>query len=232
MARTRLAALLEVLACSGFPTQIVLGSLLGLAGIAPFDAHHHLSARFVFALSIGDAVALIALAAWFLRLHGERLTRVVLGERPVGLEALFGLVQIPLLFLVVVTLMLVIRRFLPSLHNVPQNPFEGLIRTPADAWMFAGVATLGGGLREEVQRAFILHRFRQHLGGGAVGLVASSLAFGLGHVIQGRDVAVTTVLLGAFWGLVYLTRRSIASTVVSHSGFNAAEILAYSLYGA
>jgi membrane protease YdiL (CAAX protease family) len=98
--------------------------------------------------------------------------------------------------------------------------------------MFAVVAIVGGGIREEVQRAFILHRFEQHLGGRHVGLVVSSVAFGLGHVIQGSDVAIATGLLGAFWGWIYLRRRSVASTVVSHSGFNAAEIFRYTFYGA
>jgi len=128
--------------------------------------------------------------------------------------------------------MLTIGHFLPWLRNLPKNPFEGLIRTPTDALMFGVVAVVGGGLREEVQRAFILHRFDQHLGGGWVGLAISSVAFGLGHVIQGRDVAVTTAVLGAFWGFVYLRRRSVAATVVSHSGFNAAEIFRYTFYGA
>jgi membrane protease YdiL (CAAX protease family) len=98
--------------------------------------------------------------------------------------------------------------------------------------MFAVVAVVGGGVREEVQRAFILNRFERYLGGGWIGLAVSSVGFGLGHIIQGRDVAVTTAALGAFWGFVYLKRRSIAATVVSHSGFNAAEIFRYTLYGA
>jgi membrane protease YdiL (CAAX protease family) len=98
--------------------------------------------------------------------------------------------------------------------------------------MFAVVAVIGGGVREEVQRAFILNRFERHLGGGWVGLGISSVVFGLGHIIQGYDVAVTTAVLGAFWGFVYLKRRSLAATVVSHSGFNAAEIFRYTLYGA
>ena len=105
-------------------------------------------------------------------------------------------------------------------------------RTPGDAAVFAVVAVVGGGVREEVQRAFILHRFEQHLGGGRVGLAVSSLAFGLGHVIQGWDVAIATAALGAFWGWIYLRRRSIVAPVVSHSGFNAAEIFRYTFYGA
>jgi membrane protease YdiL (CAAX protease family) len=143
-----------------------------------------------------------------------------------------GILHIPIVFMIVVVVMLTIEHLLPWLHNIPKNPFEGLIGNPGEAAMFAVVAIVGGGVREEVQRAFILHRFEQHLGGGGVGLVISSLAFGLGHIIQGRDVAVTTAVLGAFWGFVYLRRRSVTATVVSHSGFNAAEIFRYTFYGA
>ena len=65
---------------------------------------------------------------------------------------------------------------------------------------------VAGGLREEVQRAFILHRFERHLGGAAIGLVVFSVAFGLGHLVQGRDAAVITGLLGA--------RKHAAATAV------------------
>jgi membrane protease YdiL (CAAX protease family) len=232
VARIRLIAALEVLACSGVPTQMAIAALLSLVGVGPYDGRGQLAPRYVFAVSLLDAAALVGLAAWFLRAHGERFSQVMFGGRPTGTEALRGLLHIPVVFLIAVTSMLVIERLIPWLHNVPRNPFEGLIRSPADAAMFAIVAVIGGGLREEVQRAFILHRFERHLGGGAAGLVVSSVGFGLGHIIQGRDVVVTTALLGAFWGMVYLRRRSVAATVVSHSGFNAAEIFRYTFYGA
>jgi membrane protease YdiL (CAAX protease family) len=232
VARLRLIAILEILACSGYPTQIAIAGALAAAGVGPFDAHGQLVARYVFALTLIDAAAVVGLVAWFLRAHGERFTHVLLGNRPTAREAGLGLLQIPVVFLIVATVMLSIAHVVPWLHNVTRNPFEGLIRSPVDAVLLALVAIVGGGVREEVQRAFILHRFDRYLGGGTVGLVLSSVAFGLGHVIQGRDVAVTTALLGAFWGVVYLKRRSIVSTVVSHSGFNAAEIFGYVLYGA
>jgi len=232
VARTRLIAALEVLACSGVPTQMAIAAVLSLAGVGPFDGRGHLAPRYVFAVSLLDAAALVGLTAWFLRAHGERFSQVMFGERRPGTEALRGLLHIPVVFMIAVAAMLAIERLVPWLHNVPRNPFEGLIRSPAEAVMFAVVAVIGGGVREEVQRAFILHRFERHLGGGTVGLVVSSVGFGLGHVIQGRDVAVTTALLGTFWGLVYLRRRSVAATVVSHSGFNAAEIFRYTFYGA
>jgi membrane protease YdiL (CAAX protease family) len=231
VARLRLLAVIEVLACSGFPTQLAIAGALAAAGVRAYDGHGQLAARYVFAVTLTDAVAIVGLVALFLRAHGERASRVLLGDRPPAREALAGLVQVPVVFLIAATLMLGAARFFPWLHNVAANPFEGLVRTPADAALFSLVAVVGGGVREEVQRAFILHRFDQCLGGGAVGLVLSSLAFGLGHLIQGRDVAVTTAMLGAFWAAVYLRRRSIVSTMVSHAGFNAAEVFRFLLAG-
>jgi len=228
----RLLAVVEVLLCSGLPTQLAIAGVLAAFGIVPYDSHRRLVPEYVFGVSLLDAVVMLGLVWWFLRLHGEHPRTVLLGTRPAWVEALHGVIQVPVVFLIVVAVMLTIQRVAPWLHDVSQNPFQGLIRSAGDAAMFAMVAVVGGGVREEVQRAFILHRFEQHLGGRYVGLAVSSLAFGLGHVIQGRDVAIATTLLGAFWGAVYLRRRSVASTVVSHSGFNAAEIFRYTFYGA
>jgi membrane protease YdiL (CAAX protease family) len=229
LVRPRLAALVEVIACSGFPTQIAIAGLLSLSGLHPYDARGRLSVPYVFILSVADAVALVGLVVWFLRLHAEPVREALFGSRPLVAEALFGVLQIPAIFLLMIAVTALVHRFAPWLHNVPNNPMEGLVSTPFDAWLFAVVAVVGGGIREEVQRAFILRRFGQHLGGAWIGLVLFSVVFGAGHVIQGRDVALTTAALGLFWGLVYLTRRSIASAVVSHSCFNALEILRFAI---
>ena len=91
--------------------------------------------------------------------------------------------------------------------------------------MFALVAIFAGGVREELQRAFLLHRFEQHLGGAAVGVIILSAAFGLGHFVQGWDAVITTAALGAFWAVMYLKRRSSVAPIVSHASFNSLEIL-------
>ena len=52
----------------------------------------------------------------------------------------------------------------PWLHNVEHNPLEELLRTPGDAAIFAVIVVIAGGVREEVQRAFILRRFERWLG--------------------------------------------------------------------
>ena len=66
---------------------------------------------------------------------------------------------------------------------------------------------VAGGIREEMQRAFLLHRFRTDLGGAAIGLLLTSAAFGIGHLVQGWDAVLVTAALGAFWGALSLVTR-------------------------
>jgi len=227
--RDRAIALFEVLLCSDYPTQLGIAVVLDRLGLLPYTTSGRLSLRYVFTLSVVDAAVLIGLILLLLRLHGERPGRVLLGTRPVGREALLGLPIAAVSLALGVSLLLVIQRLAPQLHNVKSNPLEGLIRTPLDAWIFALVTLVAGGFREEIQRAFILTRFERGLGGPVVGLILSSIAFGAGHFLQGWDAVLTTALLGAFWGAVYLRRRSIAAPVVSHAGFDLIEIAQYAL---
>ena len=76
-----------------------------------------------------------------------------------------------------------------------------------------------------MQRAFLLDRFERHLGPAWVGVVVLSALFGLGHLLQGWDAAITTGVLGAFWAVIYLRRRSIVAPLVSHALFNSLEIV-------
>ena len=111
------------------------------------------------------------------------------------------------------------------------NPFEPLLRSPRDAIILGAVVVISGGIKEEVQRAFVLRRFEQHLGGARVGLVVFSVVFGAGHFIQGWDVSVVTALLGLFWGVLYLRRGSVTASAVSHSGFDVAQIVQFMVFG-
>ena len=221
----RLVAIGEILLCSSVPTQTLIGAILQLAGLSPTDAAGRLSLPFVLTLSLADTVVLIALMVALTRAHGESATELWIGERRVRFEVLFGIMLIPLVFLAVVILLNLLRVFAPWLHNVPQNPLEGLAGTAGDAALFALVAIFAGGVREELQRAFLLRRFELHLGGPAVGVIVLSAAFGMGHIVQGWDAVITTAALGAFWAVIYLKRRSSVAPVVSHAGFNTLEIV-------
>ena len=120
---------------------------------------------------------------------------------------------------------MIVRRFAPSLRTVPDNPLEAFVGTQAGLLMFLFVVIVAGGVREELQRAFLLHRFRFDLGQPWMGVFITSLAFGMGHTLQGLDVAIITGLLGALWGVIYLVRGSAVAAIVSHSLFNSGELL-------
>jgi membrane protease YdiL (CAAX protease family) len=223
----RLAALVEVVICSGFPSQIVLIVILRGFGLHLTGADGRLSPPFVFTVSLLDAVLVVSLVVFFLRVHHESPRQVLFGSRPPLSETLFGLAILPAVFMFVMIVLLVLLRYAPQLHNVVLNPLEDMLRTRGDAMVFAVVVMIAGGVREEVQRGFIAHRFGQYLGGGALGIVIYSVFFGLGHLEQGYDAMIATALLGLIWGFLYLARRSIVAPVVSHAGFNLAQLLKY-----
>jgi membrane protease YdiL (CAAX protease family) len=231
--RQRLIALGEVLLCSSVPTQLAVMALLSLAGIpGPGDASE-LTLPYVFAVTLADTVLLIALMVFFTRRHGESVSSLWLGWRPIASETIHGLALVPAVFLVVIVLLNVLRLIAPSLHNVEVNPLEQLATgSPLNALMFGVVVIVAGGVREEMVRAFLLRRFEQHLGGAGAGVILLSVAFGLGHINQGWDAAVTTGVLGALWAVVYVRRRSSIAPIVSHAGFNSVEVIRIAMMGA
>ena len=117
----RVTAMLEILMCSGFPTQIAIGQTLAPA-LGPYVA----------AVSLMDTVVLIALMLFFVRARGEDPRTLFLGSRPVLQEARVG---VPLLFVafgIAVALMLTVQASAPWLHNVARNPFQDAVKTRVD----------------------------------------------------------------------------------------------------
>ena len=216
---------MEILLCSGYPTQLSITFALMAAGMSPVLDGDQLSATFVFTLTLIDTVVLLSLICWLLLRRGESLRQVFLGDRPVAGEIGFGFLSLPVVIALVVALMTIILRFAPTLRNVPQNPLEAFLGTQIGLAMFLVVVIVGGGIREELQRAFLLHRFRGDLARPWIGVLITSLAFGLGHTLQGRDAAIITGSLGALWGVIYIMRRSAVAPIVSHSLFNSFELL-------
>jgi membrane protease YdiL (CAAX protease family) len=223
----RLGALVEIIICSGYPSQILLILVLRGFGMHTVTEAGRLSPPFVFTLSLIDAALVVSLVLFFLRAHHERATAVLLGDRPVIREALLGIAALPAAFMLALLVLLIILRFAPHLHDVTHNPLEDMLRSRGDALIFAAVVMIAGGVREEVQRAFIVHRFGEYLGGAGWGVAIYSIFFGLGHWEQGTDAMIVTGLLGAAWGGLYILRRSIVAAMVNHASFNLAQLLKY-----
>jgi membrane protease YdiL (CAAX protease family) len=223
----RLGAFIETVLCSGFPTQLlVFGTLTGM-GMRPRAPDGGWASSFIIAMSLIDMLLVIGLVCLFLRAHGEPLREFVVGRRQAWREALLGLALIPAAFVLIVLLLAVLLALKPELHNVTVNPFERMLQTSRDAAIFVFVAMFAGGVREEIQRGFIIRRFDQYLGGGLFGVVIYGAVFGLGHIDQGYAAAIAIGVLGAAWGCLYWVRQSVVAPMVCHAGFNLAQLLKY-----
>lgn len=227
----RAAAALEVIICSGFPTQLVVVTVLSTFGMRMRLADGGLSPPFVFTLTLVDTVLLVGLVAFFFRAHRESMRLELFGPRATPGDVALGILLVPASFFLIVCVLVLLHFGVPALHNVPRNPLTDLVKTRTDAILFALVVMIAGGIREEIQRGFVLRRFEQYLGGGGVGIVIFSAMFGLGHIEQGYDVALATAALGAFWGAIYLRRRTVLPAMIGHAGFNLAQVIKFVTLG-
>ena len=227
----RVGALIEVFLCSGFPTQVLVFAALTQLGMASRTEDGALSSPFIIALALVDMVLVLGLVTMFLRAHHETVSGFLTGDRHPVKEAVLGVGLVPVVFLLVMVVLAIALTVDPSLHNVPVNPFQRMLQTPRDAAVFAVVAMLAGGVREEIQRGFIVRRFEQYLGGGLLGIGLYSVIFGLGHLEQGYAAAIATGALGVFWGFLYRARGSVIAPMVSHAGFNLAQLLKFMVAG-
>ena len=156
------------------PTEVVVASLERVRGRVAADLVALTKPRVVVMVLVTTVVGyyvalagapdygrLVALMIGFLYAHGERPRDIFLGSRSIAGEARLG---VPLTFVAVaiaVAVLASVQAFAPWLHTVDVNPLGNLIRSPRDAWLFALVVVVAGGIREELQRAFLLHRFEE-----------------------------------------------------------------------
>jgi membrane protease YdiL (CAAX protease family) len=221
----RWVAVVQVLLVCGIPTQLAVFVPIAFFTGVPILAGRQVSIELFALTSLIDTALIAVLIRIFLGVSGETSAEVFLGRRPPVRESALGLAVLPAVFVVVAGIALGLRTLAPWLHTVSENPLEAYMRTPLDAAIFGVVVILAGGVREELQRAFILHRFAQRLGGAWVGLAVFSVFFGALHVTEGIDAAAAIGVLGLFWGLVYIKRGSVLLPMVNHAGFDVLQVL-------
>jgi len=228
----RVMALVEIALCSDLPTQLVLALLFARLGLTPIGTDGMWQIGFFAPLLLVDTVLLVGLVLIFLRIHGESPGDVFFGQRPWWPELRAAVPLTAKAYAILLPVLLTVSVLAPWLHTVTRNPLQDLLLVPGGAALFAPVAILAGGVREEVQRAFILRRFNGVFGRPRPGLVIWSALFGLGHLAQGADAALATALLGALWGVAYLQRQSIVAPVVSHAAFDLLQVALFLAGGA
>jgi membrane protease YdiL (CAAX protease family) len=220
----RIQALLEILFISGLISSILAAipftAMKGKNAILLNDA----TSTAVFLL-IESGITFVFLAM-ILRLHHERIQDLGLIWDRWRPNILIGLVLVPFLFIINIFVAFIFREYLPQYYLV-NNPLTESIHTPQQLALFILSALVAGGIKEELQRAFILARFRKYLGGAGLGLVIWSLAFGIGHHVQDVQGITVAAICGFLFGLIYLVSGSLIAPIVAHSVYNTLALLSY-----
>lgn len=220
----RIQALLEVLLISGLVSSFF--ATLPIAAIHGGAFPHAADAGTITAFILLEASITLVLIMIVLRMHGEHLRDVGLRKDRWISHAAAGLALVPVLFLANALIATGFRVFLPK-YFLERNPLIDMVKTPRDLVLFLCSALYAGGFKEELQRALILTRFREHLGGIGPGLVIWSVAFGAGHYVQGLQGIVVATVYGLLFGILYVARRNLVAPMVAHAAYDVLALLGY-----
>jgi membrane protease YdiL (CAAX protease family) len=221
----RIQAFLEVLLLSG-----ILSSFL--AALLLFGLRHAKAALLLTSVPIVTAYLLLESAiaffilAMILKYHGETIRDLGLHRDQWMRHLALGLSLVPLLFIINAIVAFGFKTFL-SRYYQEINPLTDMIHTPKQLALFIFSALIAGGVKEELQRAFIINRFRSFLGGAGAGLILWSLAFGAGHYVQGPQAIVAATIYGLFFGIAYISSGSLIAPIIAHSAYDTLALLAY-----
>jgi membrane protease YdiL (CAAX protease family) len=220
----RVQALFEVLLLAGLASSLLASlpfAFREAAGNSLLSSVNTMSTYLL--LESGITLTLLWLV---LRAHKESLPWLGLTWGRWRTDLLLGLALVPVLFGLNVGISLTFQAFFPGLY-LEQNPLTDLVKSPRDLAIFIGTAWIAGGIKEELQRAFILRRFQSLLGGAKVGLVVWSLAFGFGHYVQGVQGVTAAALFGMIFGIAYLVRGNLIVPIVAHGFYDTVALLSY-----
>jgi membrane protease YdiL (CAAX protease family) len=176
-------------------------------------------------LLLESAITFFFLAI-ILRARGESLYSLGLCLDRWKPNVAIGLMLVPFLFLINGLVNLLFRVYLPKYYT-ERNPLTESIHSWQQLLFFILAALIAGGVKEEVQRAFILNRFRRYLGGAGVGLVLWSLAFGAGHYVQGAQAITAAALYGFIFGVIYLASGNLIAPMVAHGAYDTVALIVY-----
>jgi membrane protease YdiL (CAAX protease family) len=220
----RVQALIEVLLLAGILSSLIATLPFAISPSGRASLMANVRAMSVYLLL--EASITFVLLFLIMRVHGETLKGLGLTWERWRFRVFLGLAIVPILFFLNAIISVVFQTLLPR-YFLKRNPLTDLIRTPADLILFVGTALIAGGIKEELQRAFILRRFQAYLGGARLGLILWSVAFGLGHYVQGAQGMVAAGVYGLIFGIAYLVRRNLVIPMVAHGAYDTIALLGY-----
>ncbi len=153
--------------------------------------------------------SLTALAVYALRLHGQDPSDVGLVPPREPLYYLAGLA------VVAIALAGTLRR--GAIEPSYAEKIRLIIPLSTADWLWFVPLACSAGLCEEfLYRGYALNVIAQLTGSVALGVVLSTMAFGLAHAYQGRAGVIGTTVLGLLFALIYLLTGSLWPCIIAH----------------
>ncbi len=177
-------------------------------------AHH--AARYIF--GIGSEWTLLLLVWW-----GLRMRRVAFADllqfRP-GLQAIAeDLGAAAVFWIAAIVILAAIGLLLRAVHlSAPQKTLMAIApRTPLEMLLWVVLSLSAGFCEEFVFRGYCLRQFSSIGARLWLGVVASSLLFGISHGYEGASGMIAITAYGALFCVLALLRRSLRPGMIAHA---------------
>lgn len=220
----RVQALTEVILLAGILSSVIAYSPFALSGVTQAELTQ--TAPGIAAFVLLEAIITLGLMSLILKAHGEPFSSLGWEKKQWHSDVKLGVAVVPAFFLINIIIAYTFKVLLPK-YFMSHNPLLDTMQSPRDLALLIAASLVAGGLKEELQRAFIINRFRAHLGSARIGLVLWSLAFGAGHYLQGLQGIVAATIFGLVFGVLYLTRGSVVAPVVAHGLYDTTALLLF-----
>ncbi len=110
------------------------------------------------------------------------------------------------------------------------NPLLENLKSGRDFLLMLICGVVGGALREELQRSFVLQRFEVIFNIPIVGLFIWSIYFAMGHLNQGVPAVFVIGFIGLGLGWLYLKFKKFDINFLTHTFFNIFTLLSFFIY--
>lgn len=195
---------------------LAAGSLLSArqAHRAAFAGHH--LARYL--LTILSELVLLLLAWWGLRMRGVAIAEVLRFQR--GWNAWAEDLATAAVFWIVSAVILVALGLLLRVGHLatPQKAIMALApRTGLELLLWIALSLTAGFCEEFVFRGYFLRQFSSLRAGSGLGVLASSLLFGVSHGYEGAAGMIAITVYGALFCVLVSLRRSLRPGMMAHA---------------
>lgn len=202
-------------------TALLAALLIGTSIVSGLQAHHpglasHHASRYITGLIFEWIMLLVAW--WGLRLRRVSLAELI-GFRP-GLRAFAEDLGAAAIFWVMAMIVLAAIAILLRLFHLasPQKTIAALApQTPLQMILWIALSLSAGFCEETVFRGYFLRQFTSPAQRLWIGILVSSLLFGISHGYEGASGMIAITVFGALFCILAIMRSSLRPGMIAHA---------------